>query len=329
VDQQRAQIIGHSPALRDVLARANRVAKADISVLIQGENGTGKELLAQRIHEGSSRAKKPFEIVNCAAIPKELLESKLFGHKKGAFTGAVDDKPGAFVRADGGTLFLDEIGELAPEHQAKILRAIHEGEVQAVGATETKHVDVRVIAATNRNLRERVASGAFREDLFHRLAGYELHLPALRERGTDVIEIAKALLESEATDKKERFLSRDAQALLLRHSWPGNVRELKNVVRAALIDCRGKRIAAKVLRRNRAFDAVAAQVPAASEPAGQRLEAVRELLATRGRVTPMDIRALFGVKKTRAFQLLEAWERAGAIVGRGAGRGAHYVAPSR
>ena len=160
MDQQRAQIIGRSPALREVLARASRVAKADISVLIQGENGTGKELLAQRIHEGSSRAKKPFEIVNCAAIPKELLESKLFGHKKGAFTGAVDDKPGAFVRADGGTLFLDEIGELAPEHQAKILRAIHEGEVQAVGATETKHVDVRVIAATNRNLRERVASGA-------------------------------------------------------------------------------------------------------------------------------------------------------------------------
>lgn len=324
---QRTQIIGKSPALREVLRGASKVAKAKVPVLIFGENGTGKELLARHIHEASARADKPFVVVNCAAIPKELLESELFGHKRGAFTGAVEAKPGAFVRADGGTLFLDEVGELAVEHQAKILRAVQEGEVQAVGAAETKRVDVRVIAATNRDLRADKADGMYREDLFHRLAGYELTLPPLRERGRDVVEIAKAMLEAGngAPVVKGRFFSRDAQELLLANPWPGNVRELGNVVRAAMVDCRGKRITAKVLRRNPALAKTGA-APTTVPASEQRFDAVQGLLAARGRVSATDVRGLFGVRKTRAFQLLQAWEQSGLLAARGAGRGAHYVA---
>lgn len=328
--QQQPKIIGRSPALRGVLRDAARIAPANLPVLIHGENGTGKELLARHIHEASARAGKPFVVVNCGAIPGELLESALFGHERGAFTGAVASRTGAFVTADGGTLFLDEIGDLALEHQVKILRAVQEGEVQVVGAAKVTRVDVRVVAATNRNLRERVASGAFREDLFYRLAGCELTLPPLRERGRDILAIAKATLEKGdgAPVMKGRFFSRDAQDLLLAHTWPGNVRELVMAVRAAMANCRGKRITAKVLRRSPAL----AKITASSTTAPaveQRFDAVQVLLGARGRVSAADVRDLFGVKKTRAFQLLQAWEQAGLLAARGAGRGAHYVPAAR
>jgi len=319
VAQQNEQIIGSSRVLRDVFANASRIAKTNRNVVVEGANGTGKEALARSIHDGSARKDKAFVTVNCASIPRDLLESELFGHVKGAFTGAVQNRDGAFVTANGGTLFLDEIGELELAHQPKLLRAIQQGEVKAVGSEEIKRVDVRIVAATNRNLRKCVEAGCFRPDLFFRLAGFELRLPTLHERGRDILEIAKDIL---AAQDESRFFGRDAQQMLLAHEWPGNVRELQNVVEAAMALSKGKRITAKVLRKLPTFASAPSTQP---EPAQARWDAVQGLLAANGRVTAADVRDLFRVGKTRAFKLLEGWEQAGALVGRGAGRGAHYV----
>ena len=221
-----------SSPLNEVCALAERVAGHDLSVLITGESGTGKELLARAIHYASARAEQPFVVENCGAMPDTLLESELFGHKRGAFTGATDTHIGLFQQADGGTLFLDEIGETSPAFQVKLLRALQEGEIRPVGSPRSVGVDVRLIAATNRDLEADVASGRFREDLYYRVAGITLYLPALRERAQDIEPIVTDMLKK--SPLVGRKMSRDALNLLTRHAWPGNVRELQNEIRRAL-----------------------------------------------------------------------------------------------
>jgi len=235
------QIAGRSRVLREVLDHAAQVAPTGAAVLLLGETGTGKELLARAIHARSRRCERPLIIVNCAALPHSLFESELFGHEKGAFTGATSAKPGRFELADGGTLFLDEIGEIPPEVQVKLLRVLQSGEFERVGGTRTQRVDVRVVAATNRNLERAIAEGRFREDLFYRLSVFPLQLPPLRERREDIPPLVWDLIHRRQ-DKLERKIERvseEAMQALTRYSWPGNIRELANVIERALILSRG------------------------------------------------------------------------------------------
>lgn len=233
----RTGIIGHSTALQQVLHEVDVVAQSDLPVLLMGETGTGKELFAQRVHERSARAKGPMVHVNCAALPESLAESELFGHVRGAFSGATTDRAGRFEAARGGTIFLDEVGELPLSIQAKLLRTLQNGEVQRLGADKPVKVDVRAVAATNRVLKDAVSQGVFRADLYHRLSVYPIHVPPLRERGDDVLLLAGHFLEVNRARLGMRSLRLDAaaEAALLRYSWPGNVRELEHVMgRAAL-----------------------------------------------------------------------------------------------
>ncbi|HAJ13004.1 MAG: sigma-54 dependent transcriptional regulator [Hydrogenophaga sp.] len=219
-----------------VCAMAERAARYDIPVLVLGESGTGKELLARAIHYASPRLGGPFEVENCAAIPDTLLESELFGHKRGAFTGAYEDHAGLFQRADGGTVFLDEIGETSPAFQVKLLRVLQEGEVRPVGAARPVPVDVRIIAATHRDLEQRVREGLFREDLYYRIAGVTLTMPPLRERVGDIGPIARQLAQDVATEigHPGAELPDEALACLMAYPWPGNIRELRNEIARAL-----------------------------------------------------------------------------------------------
>ncbi len=219
-----------------VCCMAERVARYDLSVLILGESGTGKELLARAVHAASPRATGPFVVENCAAIADTLLESELFGHKRGAFTGAVEDHVGLFQRAHGGTVFLDEIGETSPAFQVKLLRVLQEGELRPVGSARAVPVDVRVIAATHRALELEVREGRFREDLYYRIAGVTLNMPPLRERPGDVLPIAERILQAVNAElgRPATTLSADARALLLAYPWPGNIRELRNEITRAL-----------------------------------------------------------------------------------------------
>ena len=231
------EIVGESPALARLLHELQVVAASELPVLLLGETGVGKELFARLLHQRSARRSRPLVHVNCAALPESLAESELFGHVRGAFSGAVSDRPGRFEAAEGGTLFLDEVGELPLSVQAKLLRTLQNGEIQRLGADRPKSVDVRVVAATNRNLREQVASGAFRADLYHRLSVYPVPIPPLRERGNDVLLLAGRFLELNRARLGLRSLrlSPEAQAALRRYPWPGNVRELEHVIsRAAL-----------------------------------------------------------------------------------------------
>jgi DNA-binding NtrC family response regulator len=208
-----------------------RIARAGQCVLVTGESGTGKELVARRLHAGSPRSAQPFVVVHCGAVPKQLIESELFGHQKGAFTGADQKRPGLFEAADGGTLFLDEVGELPLELQPALLRAVQFGEIRAVGSDQVRHVDVRLVAATHRDLRAKVQDGSFREDLFYRLAVLEIHVPPLRDRRADVPALARAFVQREAQRSgRPLTLDDDAVARLEQHAWPGNVRELENAI---------------------------------------------------------------------------------------------------
>src|SRR3989475_201083 len=231
------EILGQAPSLREALARAAQVAPQETPVLLTGESGTGKELVAQAIHYASRRADGPCVAINCAALPEALIESELFGHERGAFTGADRQKPGRFELAAGGTLFLDEVGELAAAVQAKLLRVLQEREFQRVGGTATLKADFRLIVATNRNLTDAMARGQFREDLYYRLSVFPIHLPPLRERGEDVVLLAQEFVRrlSERMGKGEPGLSRDARELLVTYPWPGNIRELQNAIERALI----------------------------------------------------------------------------------------------
>ena len=237
-------MIGESPAMQAVFDRLQRVAPTSATVLVLGESGTGKELAARAIHDASPRQDGPFITVNCAAIPAGLIESELFGHEKGAFTGADRQHRGLVEAAEGGTLFLDEIGELPAEAQARLLRVLQAGEVRRVGATGARHVDVRLVAATHRDLRSLVAEGDFREDLYYRLQVMEIRLPPLRERGDDVQALARALLERAChrLNRPPLTLTEDARQAVQRHDWPGNVRELENAIERAVILADGETI---------------------------------------------------------------------------------------
>src|SRR5262252_803286 len=238
-----SDIITRSDAMTGVLRTAQKAATSSIPVLIEGESGVGKELFARAIHGSGERKSKPFVAVNCGAIPDNLVESILFGHEKGAFTGATERHTGKFVEASGGTLFLDEVGELPPAAQVKLLRAIQEGEVEPVGARKPVKVDVRIVSATNRDLIADVKQGRFREDLFYRLHVFPITLPPLRERPEDVPELTRHFLARFAAEegKRIRAISGEALALLGRYRWPGNVRQLENAVfRAVVLAERGE-----------------------------------------------------------------------------------------
>jgi Nif-specific regulatory protein len=229
-------IIGHTRPMRRVFEQARLVAKWNTTVLIRGETGTGKELIANAIHYNSPRARAPFVKLNCAALPENLLESELFGHEKGAFTGAMTQRKGRFEQADGGTLFLDEVGEVSAAFQSKLLRVLQEGELERVGGTRTIKVDVRVIAATHRDLESEVEAGRFREDLYYRLNVMPIYLPALRERMEDIPDIARFLVDKIARQQARPLALTDAALrVLMHHDWPGNVRELENTLERAAV----------------------------------------------------------------------------------------------
>jgi two-component system nitrogen regulation response regulator NtrX len=234
-------MVAESGAMREMLRQVERVATTDARVLISGENGTGKELIARRIHNHSDRASEPFVPVNCAAIPGELIESELFGHVKGAFTGAHSNKLGKFEVASGGTLFLDEIGDMGPSAQAKVLRALEEAVIERVGGSTPIRVDVRIVAATNKDLPEEIREGSFREDLYYRLSVVPLHIPPLRDRPDDILPLCEHFLAlyANANKREPRPLSEEAIQLLVAYTWPGNVRELRNAVERLVIMSEG------------------------------------------------------------------------------------------
>ncbi len=242
-------IIGNCAPMQDLFGKIRKVAPTDSNVLIQGESGTGKELVARALHNLSKRAKAPLISVNCAAIPETLIESELFGHEKGAFTGASASRAGLVEAADGGTLFLDEIGELPLEAQARLLRVLQEGEIRRVGSVQSQKVDVRLIAATHRDLKTLSKTGQFREDLYYRLHVIALKLPPLRERGADVLEIARAFLarQSARMGRSDLHFGPDAEQAIHHYSWPGNVRELENAIERSVILCDGSTINADLL----------------------------------------------------------------------------------
>jgi len=241
--------VGNCRAMQEVFERIDKVAPTDTTVLIVGESGTGKELVARALHERSLRSNAPMITMNCAAIPATLVESELFGHEKGSFTGAVGPQEGVIEAADGGTLFLDEIGELPIEAQARLLRVLQEGEIRRVGAARTKRVDIRLIAATHRDLPAMVEAGEFRGDLFYRLHVMEIRLPPLRERGADLEELAETLLarSCERLHRPRLAFSDSALQAVREYSWPGNVRELEHAIERAVILCEGEEIPAGLL----------------------------------------------------------------------------------
>ncbi|HEY6952339.1 MAG TPA: sigma-54 dependent transcriptional regulator [Bacteroidota bacterium] len=233
----KRKILGESAKIREILSIIERVAPTDARVFITGENGTGKELVARAIHRGSKRAAKSFVEVNCAAIPAELIESELFGHEKGSFTGASAQRIGKFEQADGGTLFLDEIGDMSLQAQAKVLRALEEGKIERVGGSKLIAVDVRVLAATNKNIAEEIDKGSFRKDLYHRLNVIPLHVPPLRERKDDIPVLVRAFIEDVCARNgvAKRAITDDSLQRLVNKEWPGNVRELRNAVERLVI----------------------------------------------------------------------------------------------
>ena len=245
VVQAFGQIVGESPAIRQVLEQVDLVSPTEATVLIEGESGTGKELIASALHERSPRSERPLVRVNCASIPRELFESEFFGHLKGSFTGAVRDRAGRFQVADGGTLFLDEVGEIPLELQGKLLRALQDGQFSRVGEDVERHVDVRIVAATNRDLQKEVKAGRFREDLYYRLTVYPLRIPPLRERKDDIPLLAQHFVDTKfkgLAKRRPRIRQTDLDALLA-YDWPGNIRELQNVIERALIGARKGQLA--------------------------------------------------------------------------------------
>jgi two-component system, NtrC family, response regulator GlrR len=305
VEDWRAGILTRSPSMEDLLSQARRVAASDASVCIFGASGTGKELLARAIHRASPRAEAPFVAVNCGAIPEGLLESELFGHKKGAFTGAVADRRGLFQAAQGGTLFLDEIGDMPLPLQVKLLRALEERRVRPVGAHQDFEVDVRVIAATHRKLEERIASGEFREDLYYRLNVVKLHIPTLAERREDIPLLATDFLSRLATRYRRGrlVLSPEAMELLVSAAWPGNVRQLLNVIEQSVALSATELIPDSLVKQ--ALNAKESELTPLDEArkAFERDYLVRILKITGGNVTKAA--RLAGRNRTEFYRLLE------------------------
>jgi two-component system response regulator HydG len=309
-------IVGRSSVIQELLDRVSRVAPTDATVLISGESGTGKELVARALHVASRRGDRPFVPVNCAAITETLLESELFGHAKGSFTGATRARRGLFEEANGGTLFIDEIGETAPGFQAKLLRALQEGEIRRVGESTPVQVDVRVVAATNQDLRRAIGERRFREDLYYRLAVVPIRIPPLRERREDVPLLAAHFLERAARRTgASKTLARDAVARLVEHGWPGNVRELENVIEHAAALAPGTEIRAQDLQ---------IEAHAAPASAGSRTLAAAVEEAERAAIEAAVIRAggdLGRVARELGVSATTLWRKMKrlGLEGRGAG----------
>jgi two-component system NtrC family response regulator len=275
------------------------VAQTETTVLLTGESGTGKEVVARFIHQGSRRKHGPFVAINCAALPDQLLESELFGHERGAFTGAVAAKPGRIEQANGGVLFLDEVGEMAPAVQAKLLRVLEEREFMRLGSTRSSHADIRVVAATNRDLHAAMRRGEFREDLYYRLSVFEIALPPLRDRLDDILELADAFLEEigGTVGKPPAGIARDAQDQLLAYGWPGNVRELRNAIERAVILADGGYIRSEHLPVTMPRQSSAQPSADTLPPGGVNLEAIERSLV-------LKALAQARYNKTRAAKLL-------------------------
>ncbi|MBK9516022.1 MAG: sigma-54-dependent Fis family transcriptional regulator [Anaeromyxobacter sp.] len=319
LDEDRARdagplgLVGGSEALARVRELVRKVAPTDATVLVLGESGTGKELVARAIHAESRRRERPFVPVSCAALPEGLLESELFGHEKGSFTGATRRKIGRFELADGGTLFLDEVGELPPPLQVKLLRVLQERRFERVGGEETLEVDVRLVSATNRDLKARAAAGAFREDLYYRLAVVPLSLPPLRSRPGDVAALAAHFLAKHAGRLGRRLdgLEPEALALLERHPWPGNVRELENAVQQAMVFAEGPLVRAADLPAALRDAPAALPVPSGDRPLPDLLDDIeRQLVAdafSRARGVKAEAARLLGVKPSALYYKLEKY----------------------
>jgi DNA-binding NtrC family response regulator len=327
-------IIGKSTSMQDVFALIRRLSGSAVNVLVTGESGTGKELVARALHFNSPRAKKPFVAVNCAAIPDTLLESELFGYKRGAFTDARTDRPGMFVEADGGTIFLDEIGDLTPALQAKLLRVLQEREIRPLGAARPEKVDVRVVSATNRDLAQRMAEGAFREDLFYRLNVIEVVLPPLRDRAEDVLPLAEHFLQEATARSGKRILAftQPALKILLAYPWPGNVRELENVVERAIALAEGDVIGPDDLpsqvRERRSPDVLQAALARGLTLAELEREYIQRVLQAEGANKTRAAQRL-GLDRKTLYRKLEEYARGpgGADAGGGANGGGGGVTP--
>jgi two-component system response regulator FlrC len=304
VTEESHAIIHRDPAMSTVLALADRIADSDATVLITGESGTGKELLARHLHRKSRRADKRFVSVNCAAIPDNLLESELFGHEKGSFTGAVARRIGKFEEANGGTLLLDEISEMDPRLQAKLLRAVQEREIDRVGGSQPVKVDIRLIATTNRDLLQEVRKGTFREDLYYRLNVVTLRLPALRDRPLDIEPIAEhfARKYAEANGVQYRPLSSAAREVLLHHAWRGNVRELENTMHRAVLFAKGSEIGPEAVTILADLEADASNAGASATSALSPIEAATEVMG--GKVATLVGRTVADVERDLILETL-------------------------
>jgi two-component system response regulator HydG len=306
--RRSTEVVAESPAMQRCLVRVRDFADADAPVVILGESGTGKELIARALHANGPRRDRPFVAVNVAALPAELLESELFGHVRGAFTGATADRQGLLEAADGGTLFLDEIAEMPLPLQAKLLRALQEGEVRRVGETRTFGVDVRFVCATHRDLRRRVAEGAFREDLYYRLHVLVVRVPPLRERREDVLPLARSFLRGER--RPARGFSPEAERILLAHEWPGNVRELGNAVMHGAAVARGGLILPEHLPDE--LTAPPAAPPAAARTLAEveRDHVLRVLEACGG--SPVEAAKRLGIGRNTLWRKLRSYGGAGS-----------------
>jgi formate hydrogenlyase transcriptional activator len=304
------RLVGDSPAWQAVLKAATQVASTESTVLLVGESGTGKEVIARYIHRASSRGSGPFVALNCAALPEQLLESELFGYERGAFTGAQQPKPGQLELAAGGVLFLDEVGEMSPSAQAKFLRVLQEREFQRLGGTRTLKANVRVVAATNRDLQKAMERGAFREDLFYRLRVFDIALPSLRDRGADILPLAEEFIREIARlfGRPPAGLTRDAREALLSYPWPGNVRELRNALERAAILCEGGLITADHLSLNR-DRAAAARIEMAGTTDVKAVERdliVRALAESNG--NKVKAAARLGLSRTQLYVRLRRYQ---------------------
>jgi len=308
-------IIGSSAAMRTVYDQIEKVLGSEITVFIAGESGTGKELVAKAIHHASLRSDGPFIDVNCAAIPEGLQESELFGHEKGAFTGALDTHPGKFEQASGGTIFLDEVGEMSPSAQARLLRVLQERVLQRVGGTETIELDVRVVSASNRDLNSMIGDGSFRKDLFYRLVVFPIALPPLRDRREDIPQLVEHFLDKYARDAGKKVTSVEAEAMdaLAVHGWPGNVRELENVIHRMLLVTAGLELKFDDLPPGIAAEPVSPGLSAAPafETAGMSLEELEREAITRAMEKDggnlSDVARQLGIGRSTLYRKLEQY----------------------
>ncbi len=312
-DDWRSEIITASATMETLLAEARLAARSEAALLIRGESGTGKELLARAIHRASPRQAKPFVALNCGAIPAELLESELFGHVKGAFTGSTRDHDGLFLSAEGGTVFLDEIGDMPTALQVKLLRVLQEGEVRPVGASATRRIDVRIVSATHRNLEEAVAGESFREDLYYRLNVVNLALPPLRERREDIPLLAQHFLEtlSQTAPRRIRGFAPDAIDILMASDWPGNIRQLRNVIEQCCALATTSTIPATLVTRALRDRPAEIRPLAEARAEFERDYLINLLKLTRGQVS--EVARLAGRNRTEVYRLLQRHQLSPAL----------------